>query len=146
MSQSGLIINGKTGQAYCVYCSRGTLISREEGALPGHFISMRKTLYWLVCRNAFFPYVLTIGDVVDSTYTYTYTPTGIILTFYDYSVGVTSPSIAPFMALITIEKIKHIVSGQSLLLSMVFSIVNKCWQRSLPLSLILRQKNKSNVV
>ena len=31
MSQSGLIINGKTGQAYCFYCSRGTLISREEG-------------------------------------------------------------------------------------------------------------------
>ena len=36
----------------------------------------------LVWRNAFFPYVLTIGDVVDSTadtyaytYTYTYTPT-----------------------------------------------------------------------
>ena len=45
----------------------------------------------LVWRNAFFPYVLTIGDVVDSTadtytYTYTYTLIPLIMLTYYYSL------------------------------------------------------------
>ena len=31
-----------SGQVYCFYCSRATLVSMEEGTLPRHFISMEE--------------------------------------------------------------------------------------------------------
>ena len=64
MSQSRLSINGKTGQAYCLYCTRVALISMEETLyldslyshdLPRHFISMEE------------PKVITIGHLMDLT-------------------------------------------------------------------------------
>ena len=58
MSQSGFTIAGKTGQVYCLYCTRATLISMEEvkNYYAGrHLISMEE------------PKVITIDDVIDST-------------------------------------------------------------------------------
>ena len=57
-SNQGSLLAGKTGQAYCFYCTRVTLISMEEGTslvclkaiylgslnsndLPRHFISIQ---------------------------------------------------------------------------------------------------------
>ena len=71
-SNQGSLLAGKTGQPYCLYCSRATLISMEEDTslvwrktlylgslnsndLPRHFISMEE------------PKVITIYDVIDST-------------------------------------------------------------------------------
>ena len=41
MSQSGFTIAGKTGQVYCLYCTRATLISMEEDTS----LVWRKTMY-----------------------------------------------------------------------------------------------------
>ena len=49
MSQSGLA--GKFRQVYCLYCTRVTLISMEEGTLPRHFISTEEDTL-LVCRKS----------------------------------------------------------------------------------------------
>ena len=54
-------LTSKRRQAYCANCSRETFISK-----PIHFIIYggRPSLVW---RNALFPYVITVGDVIDST-------------------------------------------------------------------------------
>ena len=40
----GSLLAGKTRQPYCLYCTRVTLISMEEGTLPRHFISMEERI------------------------------------------------------------------------------------------------------